>query len=329
MINPSARLDPKLFDADIQQRPSRAGYGEGLLAAGVADRNVVALSADLTDSTYSHLFAKQFPERFIQIGVAEQNLATVASGLAHSGKIPFIASYATFAPGRCWEQIRTTICYNDANVKIAGHHTGISTGPDGATHQAIEDIATMRVLSNMRVFVPCDSEEGKKATLAAAQILGPVYLRFGREKSPVMTTGETPFVPGRAYAMWQGKKPQVLIIGCGPLLYQALLAARILEKEKIGITVLNSHTIKPLDEKTITDFAKKHSAVVSVEEHQIAGGLGGAVAELLAKKCPLPMEFVGLQDTYAESGKPAELMEKYGLTAKAVATAAKKALKRA
>jgi len=328
MLNPEAKLSGKIFDKDVLLKPTRDGYGDGLLLAGEEDKNVVALCADLTESTRAEAFAKRFPERFFQVGVAEQNMATIAAGLGVAGKIPFISSYATFSPGRNWEQIRTTISYNDSNVKIAGHHAGISVGPDGATHQAVEDIATMRVMANMKVIVPCDSIEGRKATMAVAKIWGPVYLRFQREKTPVMTTEETPFVPGKGIILWQSKRPQVAIIGCGALLFEALVVARDLEKEKIGTVVLNSHTIKPLDEAKILDLAKKYGAIVTVEEHQITGGLGSAVAEFLAKKCPCPIEFVGLQNTFAESGPPDALLTKYGMKAKDIKAAVKKVLKR-
>ena len=329
MLNPEAKLNPKIFDEDVEQRPTRAGYGEGIVEAGEANQNVVALCADLTESTQTMAFAKKFPERFFECGVAEQNMATIAAGLGVSGKIPFIASYATFSPGRNLEQIRTTIAYNDANVKIAGHHAGISVGPDGATHQATEDIAIMRSLPNMRVLAPCDSIEAKKATVAAAQIWGPVYLRFAREKSPVLTTRETPFVPGKIQVFWESPKPSVLILGCGALLYQSLLAARELEKEKIQVLVVNCHTVKPLDEENIIKLAEKAGAVVTVEEHQIMGGLGGAVAELLAQKSPMPMEFVGLKDVFGESGPPEELLKKYGMSVKEIMAAAKRAKRRA
>jgi transketolase len=328
MLNPNAKLNPNLFDEDVAQAPTRDGFGEGLVAAGDANKNVVALCADLTESTRVEAFAKKYPERFFEMGVAEQNMATVAAGLGISGKIPFIASYATFSPGRNWEQIRTTIAYNDANVKIAGHHAGISVGPDGATHQATEDIAMMRVLPNMKVFVPCDAIEARKATLAAAQVWGPVYLRFQREQTPIMTTDETPFIPGHAEIFWASKKPEVLIIGCGGLLYNALLAARELEEEKIGTVVLNVHTIKPIDDKKIVELAKKIGAVVTVEEHQVQGGLGGAVAEVLATYAPTPIEFIGMQDRFGESGAPEELIKKYGMMPKDIAMAAKKALRR-
>jgi transketolase len=328
MFNPDLKLNPKIFEKDVEQKPTRDGYGEGLVKAGEQNENVVVMCADLTESTRSEAFAKKFPERFFEIGVAEQNLATIAAGLGISGKIPFISSYAAFSPGRNWEQIRTTIAYNDSNVKIAGAHAGVSVGPDGATHQAIEDIATMRVMANMKVFVPCDAIEARKATMAAAKIWGPTYLRFAREKSPIMTTEKTHFAPGQAEIFWESKKPDVLIIGCGPILFNALLTARQLEAEGIGSIVLNCHTIKPLDEKKIVELAKKCRAVVTVEEHQIAGGLGGAVAECLAKHYPAPMEFVGMQDVYGESGKPEELIAKYGMAPIDIEKAAKKVLKR-
>ena len=335
MIPKNAQLSPKIFDADIEQRPTRDGYGQGLVAAGEANPNVVVLCADLTESTRSESFAKKFPNRFFEVGVAEQNLATIASGLGVSGKIPFISSYATFSPGRNWEQIRTTISYNDSNVKIAGAHAGISVGPDGATHQAIEDIATMRVMANMKVIVPCDAIEARKATIAAASVWGPVYLRFGREKMPVFTTEQTPFRLGKAEVFWEssGKKmrakyPEVLICACGALVHNAIQAARELEARGIGSVVLNVHTIKPLDEKTILRFAELCGAVVSVEEHQVSGGLGGAVSELLAKQLPAPMEFIGMQNVFGESGPPKDLIEKYGMGAKDIAAAAQKVIKR-
>jgi transketolase len=344
MLNPELHLNPNLFDADVLQKPTRDGYGDGLVAAADADPNVVALCADLIESTRTEAFVKKYPGRFFECGVAEQNMATIAAGLGISGKIPFIASYATFSPGRNWEQIRTTIAYNNSNVKIAGHHAGISVGPDGATHQATEDIAIMRAMPNMKVFVPCDAVEAKKATTSAAHIWGPCYLRFQREKTPIITTDETPFIPGKTEIFWSPSFPStssslrsgrqsklradVLIVACGAILYNALVAARELEKENIGAVVLNCHTVKPLDEKTITDYAEKIGAVVTVEEHQIAGGLGGAVAEVLAKHHPVPMEFVGMRDTFGESGSPEELLKKYGMDAKSIVSAVKKVLRR-
>ncbi len=335
MLNKSAKLSAKIFDNDIEQRPTRDGYGEGLVSAGDADPNVVVLCADLTESTRSEAFARRFPDRFFEMGVAEQNLATVASGLGISGKIPFISSYATFSPGRNWEQIRTTISYNDSNVKIAGAHAGISVGPDGATHQAIEDIATMRVMANMKVIVPCDAIEARKATLAAAKVWGPVYLRFGREKMPVFTTDATPFRIGKAEIFWESngkngksKKPQVAIIGCGSLVHYAMQAAKELDADGVGTMVINNHTIKPLDESTLLKAAEDCGAIVTVEEHQVLGGLGGAVAELLAKNNPVPMEFIGMQNVFGESGAPKELIEKYGMGVKDIKEAVRRVLKR-
>ncbi|MEK7180625.1 MAG: transketolase C-terminal domain-containing protein, partial [Patescibacteria group bacterium] len=274
MLNPELKLNQKIFDKDIEQIPIRKGFGEGLLAAGEADTRVVGLCADLTESTQMHLFKNKFPNRFIEIGVAEQNLATVASGMAAMGKIPFISSYAMFSPGRNWEQIRTTICYNDRNVKIAGSHAGISVGPDGGTHQAIEDIAITRVIPKMTVISPCDAVEAKKATVVAAQMTGPVYLRLAREKTPVMTTEKTPFTLGRAQAFFIPKhgNAEVGIVATGALLHNALLAAQYLEeKEGMAVKVLNLATIKPLDEDSLALLAEEAGAIVTVEEHQIRG----------------------------------------------------------
>ncbi|MBT9171079.1 MAG: 1-deoxy-D-xylulose-5-phosphate synthase [Actinobacteria bacterium] len=334
MINENAKLNKKIFEADIEQKPTRDGFGEGLLIAGEENSNVVVLSADVAKSTRCDKFAEKFPERFFQIGIAEQNLAGVAAGLGVSGKIPFISAYAAFSPGRNWEQIRTAIAYNDSNVKIAGHHSGLLTGYDGATHQILEDIALMRVLPNMKVIVPCDTIEAKKATIAAAKIWGPIYIRLAREKTPVFTDEKTPFVPGKTEVFWHPStssgraKPQAAIIGCGPILYNALLAAKELEKEKIGTIILNNHTIKPIDEKKIIEIAKKYKAVVTVEEHSILGGLGSAVAEILAKNCPTPMEFIGTKDAFGESGNPKALMEKHGLGAKDIMAAVKRAIRK-
>ena len=336
MLSPN--LNQKLFTADVEQIPIRKGYGEGLLAAGEADERVVALCADLTESTQTHLFAKKFPERFVEMGVAEQNLASVASGMAAMGKIPFITSYAIFSPGRNWEQIRTTICYNDRPVKIAGSHAGISVGPDGGTHQAIEDIGITRVIPRMVVISPCDAIEAKKATIAAAKTDTPVYIRLAREKTPVMTTEETPFEIGKAELFWQSeksggesmpvKKPDVLIVATGALVHRALVAARDLEKDSISVNVLNLSTIKPLDEKTIVEQARKTGAVVTVEEHQICGGMGSAVAECLAKNYPVPIEFIGVNDLFGQSGKPEELIEHYGLGVEAIKKAVKRVMQR-
>ena len=328
MLNRGQKLNRKLFQKNVEKVPTRNGYGEGLVKAGERYENVVALCADLTESTRTHHFAKKFPERYIQMGVSEQNMAVVAAGLGVSGKIPYIASYATFSPGRNWEQIRTTIAYNNSNVKIAGHHAGISVGPDGATHQAVEDLATMRVIANMKVIVPCDVYEARKATLAAADIPGPVYLRFAREGTPVITSEDTPFNPGEAQLFWDSRKPQCVIFACGPLVYEAMVAAKQLEKEKIDVLVVNNHTIKPLDKATILDTVARAGAVVTVEEHQIDGGMGSAVAELLAKESPVPQEFVGMQGVFGESGAPQQLIEKYSMSADDIRAAVKKVIRR-
>lgn len=321
MLNPSVKLNPKLLDKDVEQVPIRKGFGEGLLAAGEADERVVGLCADLTESTQMHLFAKKFPNRFVEIGVAEQNLVTVASGMAAMGKIPFVSSYAMFSPGRNWEQIRTTIAYNDRPVKIAGSHAGVSVGPDGGTHQAVEDIAIMRVLPNMCVLSPCDSIEAKKATLAAAKTNTPTYIRLAREKTPIITTEETPFEIGKASLMWTpdvggGKHPvskSVGIIATGALVHKAICAARELEQDGIAATVLNLSTIKPLDTDAVLALAKECGALVTVEEHQIAGGMGSAVAEFLAENHPTPIAFIGVRDRFGQSGQPSELLEHYGM----------------
>ena len=328
MLNLKLKLSEKIFTDGFEQKPTRDGYGEGLLIAGEENKNIVVLCADLSDSTRSLGFKNKFPERFIEMGVAEQNMAAVAAGLGISGKIPFISSYAVFSPGRNWEQIRTTIAYNDSNVKIAGAHSGISVGPDGATHQAIEDIAITRVIPNMKVIVPCDAIEAKKATIAASKILGPVYLRFAREATPIITSEETPFVLGKAEIFWQSKNPVCVIIGCGPVLHNALLAANELAQEGIETMVLNNHTIKPIDEKKIIDVAQKCGAVVTVEEHSVIGGLGGAVAEVLAENFPAPMEFIGVKDRFGESGKPKELIKKYGMDVDDIKEAVKKVINR-
>jgi transketolase len=316
MLNPDLKLNPKIFDTDVEQLPIRKGFGEGLLAAGETDKQVVGLCADLTESTQMHLFRNKFPERFIEIGVAEQNLATVASGMAAMGKIPFITSYAMFSPGRNWEQIRTTICYNDRPVKIAGSHAGISVGPDGGTHQAIEDLAILRVMPRMVVISPCDSIEARKATLASAKTKDPTYIRLAREKTPIITSDSTPFEIGKAQVLWQESGATIAIIATGALIHKALVAAKELGNEGIKTTVVNLSTIKPLDTATILAVAKHHRAIVTVEEHQIMGGMGSAVAELLAETNPLPMRFVGVRDLFGQSGQTEELLEHYGMGVK-------------
>ncbi|PJE75494.1 transketolase [Candidatus Uhrbacteria bacterium CG10_big_fil_rev_8_21_14_0_10_48_11] len=327
-LSPKAHLHPATLSKP-QEEATRVGYGRGLLEAGRRDERVVALSADLTDSTKTSLFAEAYPERFVQVGVAEQNMVTVASGMAAYGKIPFVTSYAMFSPGRNWEQIRTTICYNDVPVKIVGSHAGVSVGPDGATHQAIEDIAIMRVLPNMTVIYPCDANEAERATLAAAKLPTPAYLRLAREKTPVFTTKKTPFKIGRAEVFFASKgKPVVAILATGPLVYEALTAAITLEQAGIPVRVLNVHTIKPLDEAAISKAAKDAGAIVTAEEHQLAGGFGSAVAEVLARRAPTPVEMVGIHDRFGESGSPDALLKKFHLTAPAIAQAARRVIKR-
>lgn len=305
---------------NVDSEPIRKGFGRGLLEAGKRDENVVAACADLTDSTQMSLFKNEFPERFVEIGVAEQNLVTVGSGLAAQGKIPFVSSYAAFSPGRNWEQIRTTICLNDRPVKVIGSHAGISVGPDGATHQMLEDLALMRVLPNMVVLAPGDSIEAEKATLALAKDKRPSYMRLAREATPIVTTDKTPFQIGKAYVYARGA--DVTIIATGAMTYQALVAADKLFKDGIDAEVIHCPTIKPLDTKTILESVKKTKAVVTVEEAQINGGLGGVIAELLSEEMPSPMRRVGVKDRFGESGKPEELLEHFGLTYKNIMLAA-------
>jgi transketolase len=314
MIEPKMFLEPTLFTSERKLEPIRAGFGRGLLEAGHRDRNVVALCADLTESTKMDAFAKSYPERFVEIGIAEQNLVTVAAGMALVGKIPFTSSYAAFSPGRNWEQIRTTICLNQSNVKVVGSHAGLLTGPDGATHQMLEDITIMRVLPHMTVVVPADSIEAEKATLALASMIGPAYLRLARDKTPVVTTEKSPFDLAKAQILRSGK--DLTIVACGALVAEALFAAQILsEKHSLEVEVINAAVIKPLDTVTILASANKTGAVLTAEEGQIAGGLGSAVAEALAEHSPLPLSRVGVRDEFGESGTPAELFDKHGLTA--------------
>ena len=309
------------LNGNLQQEPIRKGFGRGLLEAGKRDQNVVAACADLTESTQMHLFKEQFPERFVEIGVAEQNLVTVGSGMAAMGKIPFVSSYAAFSPGRNWEQIRTTICLNEQPVKVVGSHAGVSVGPDGATHQMLEDIALMRVLPHMIVVVPCDSVEAEKATLAlATDKKNPAYLRLAREASPILTTDKTPFEIGKAYVFSPGT--DVTIIATGTMTYQAMAAADKLFNDGIDAEVVHVPTIKPLDKATILKSVRKTGCVVTAEEAQIAGGLGGAIAELLGEECPAPMMRIGMKDRFGESGAPNELFTYFGLDAKHIQLAA-------
>lgn len=328
MIPDGLNLRDDIWSSDVAQEPIRKGYGEGLLQAGREDERVVALCADLTGSTQTDLFANEFPKRYVEVGIAEQSMASVASGMAAMGKIPFFSSYAMFSPGRNWEQIRTTICYNNANAKIAGSHAGVSVGPDGATHQAIEDIALTRVIPNMTVLAPIDAVEARKATVAAAKMCGPVYIRLAREKTPLMTTDETPFGVGKANILWESDEPQVALIACGGLTHNALIAARDLESEGIGSIVLANTSIKPMDIEAVLDVVKRTGAVVTVEEHQILGGMGSAVAEVLAQNHPAPMELIGVHDRFGQSGDPAELVEHYGMGVGSIKDAARKAISR-
>lgn len=327
MLNPNLKLNEKLWDKP-EEVPIRKGFGEGLLSLGEEDERVVGLCADLTETTQMHMFRDKFPNRFVQIGVAEQNLASVASGLSAMGKVPFISSYAMFSPGRNWEQIRTTICYNNRAVIIAGSHAGVSVGPDGGTHQAIEDIAIMRAIPRMVVISPCDAIEAKKATIEAGKLGLPVYLRLAREKTPVMTTLKTPFKIGRAETFFTSEKPQVGIIATGALLHEALKAAKKLLEDKIEVEVLNLHTIKPLDTEAIQNLAKRVGRIVTVEEHQVFGGMGSAVSEFLAENHPVPIEFVGVRDEFGQSGTPDELIKHFGLDAEGIMKAVKRALSR-
>lgn len=305
---------------------TRQGWADALLELGEKNPNVVVLDADLAKSTLTCLFRDKYPKRFFDMGIAEQNMINTAGGLSLTGLIPFVSTYGVFVSGRAWEQIRTSICYGELNVKLGGAHGGISVGPDGATHQALEEIAIMRVIPNMTVLVPTDYYETKKAVLAAAEINGPVYIRFGREKVPVVTDENTPFEVGKAITMKEGT--DVTIVACGPMVAEALDAAEELAKENINAEVINLHTIKPIDKEALIQSVKKTGCLVTAEEHQMAGGMGSAVIEVLAQENPVPTEMVGINDTFGESGKPRELMEKYGITSKEILEKAKKVIDR-
>lgn len=320
------KLTDNLFAVDIKQEPIRKGYGEGLMVLAKENPKVIGLCCDLTGSTMMADFAKAFPERFVEVGVAEQNLAGLGAGFAHEGFIPFITSYATFSPGRNWDQIRVSICYSNNNVKIIGSHAGISVGPDGATHQAMEDIAITRVLPRMTVLVPSDAIEARKATIAAAKMDGPVYIRLAREKTPLFTTEETPFEIGKAFVFREGK--DVTIAAAGPQVYYALQAANDLAIEGIECEVINLVSVKPIDAETLTASVKKTGCVVSAEEHQITGGVGSAVAEVLSRNFPVPQEYVGMPDHFGESGEPNELIAKWKMDSKGIYEAVKKVVKR-
>lgn len=326
MINADAKLSQKVFTDDTEKKSTRDGFGTGTVEAGKTNTNIVVLSADLKESTRAEWFEKEFPARFIEMGVAEQNMATVAAGLAAVGKIPFITSYAAFSPGRNYEQIRTTIALNNVPVKVCGMHAGVSVGPDGATHQMLEDIALMRTLPNMVVINPADALEAHKAVIAAATYPGPVYLRFGRSNVPVFTTKETPFAMGKALTLWASENPKVTILATGSMAYNALVAARALDAEGVGSLVLSVPTIKPLDEVAVLDAAKRTSRVITVEEHQVAGGFGSAVAEYLSSVHPVSIMRLGLQNEFGQSGEPDELIAHYRLDAYAITQAAHRML---
>jgi transketolase len=322
MFNPDIQLNPKIFTEEIEKISPRDGFGEGLALAGEIDERVVALCADVTESVRMHLFKNRFPERFFQMGIAEQNMIGVASGLAAAGKIPVVGSYAIFSPGRNWEQIRTAICYNEQKVILIGSHAGLNTGPDGASHQALEDIGLMRVLPKMSVISPADSLEARKAIVAAIKYPDSVYIRLPREKTPVFTTEQTPFEIGKSQVLWlpenEEKFSGITIFVCGYLVYSALEVAKELEEEGISITVINNSSIKPLDTGLILKWAKKSKKIITLEEHQVAAGMGSAIAEFLSENYPLPIKFMGIRDQFGESGQAGELINKHGLSKKMV-----------
>ena len=313
-------------EAHLITKPARDGFGEALLMLCEKGSDIFVLDADVSKSTRTNWIGDQYPGKFLNMGISEQDMVGTAAGLALGGIIPFVATYGVFLSGRAWDQIRTTVCYNNLPVKFGGAHAGISVGPDGATHQALEDIAIMRVLPNMTVIAPCDSIEVRKATLAAAAYPGPVYLRFGREAVPVITDESSPFEIGKANLLQQGD--DVALVACGAMVYQALQAAKALRKEGISATVINLHTIKPIDKDALFSAARRCGCIVTAEEHQIYGGMGSAVAEVLAQGYPVPIEMVAVADSFGESGQPDELMEKYGLVSIDILRAAKRAIGR-
>lgn len=306
--------------------PMRDGYGKALLELCEKRKDVMVLDADVAKSTRTVWVRDQYPEHFLDMGISEQDMVGTAAGLALSGMIPFCSTYCVFLAGRAWDQIRTTVCYNKLNVKLGGAHAGISVGPDGATHQALEDVALMRVLPNMTVIVPCDAEETRKATLAMAELNGPCFVRFGREAVPVVTDESTPFQVGKARLCRDGS--DVAVLANGPMVYEAMNAAEALSKEGISVRVIDLHTVKPLDEEAVILAARETGCIVTAEEHQVHGGMGSAVAECLAVNCPVPMEMVGVQDSFGESGQPQELMDKYGLNQENIEAKIRAVLKR-
>lgn len=327
MLNPDAKLSEKVFAKDVEQKPTRDGFGTGTVEAGRADPNVLVLCADLKESTRAEWFEKEFPERFVEVGIAEQNMAALAAGFALAGKVPFIASYAAFSPGRNYEQIRTTVALNDVPVKVAGMHAGVSVGPDGATHQMLEDIGLMRMLPRMTVIAPVDAVEAHKAVVAAAQTKNSTYIRFGRSPVPTITTPATPFEIGKALTLWKGHgngaAPKVALLSTGSMSSVALQAARALDADGIGALVVHFHTIKPLDTAAVLAAARTAGKIITIEEHQIAGGFGSAVCEALADEYPVPVKRLGIDDQFGQSGSPEELLEHYGLSAPHIAQVAR------
>jgi transketolase len=308
-------------------KPTKEGFGEGVVVIGEMNQNIIGLGADITASVGMNMFAEKFPERFFSFGIAEQNCVGVAAGLALSGKIPVFSTYGVFAALRTTDQLRISVCYNDLHVIIGGAHAGISVGPDGATHQALEDIAVMRVLPNMTVLSPCDATQTKLAVIAALeQVNSPVYIRFGRAPVSDFTLPEMEFKVGKSQILFEGN--DLTIIATGHLVWEALQAAYVLNKQGIGARVINMHTIKPIDEQAIIKAAMETGAIIIAEEHQIYGGLGGAVAEVVVKNIPVPMEFIGMDDSFGESGKPEELLNKYKMTSGNIVEKAKKIIKR-
>jgi transketolase len=308
------------------KKATRFGFGEALVELGKENSKIFVLGADTISSVLINTFKELFPERFINVGIAETNLIGMASGLAIAGFIPFVSTYGVFTSGRPWEQIRTTVCYSNLNVKIGGSHSGLMVGPDGATHQALEEITIMRCLPKMKVVVPCDFIETKKAVIASAYLDGPVYIRYGRENTPVFTKEDTPFEIGKANILRDGN--DVAIMACGTMVYESITAAEILEQKGVKTRVINIHTIKPIDEKIIVDAAKECGAIVTAEEHQIYGGFGSAVAEVLVKNYPVPVEMIGVNDRFGESGEAYDLMSKFGLKDVNIVEAVLKVLRR-
>ncbi len=328
MLNASLKLNKKLFQDTVEKKSTRDGFGDGLLIAGSENENVCVLSADLTESLRGSKFQNRFPNRFFQVGIAEQNMAGIASGLANENKIPYILSFSAFSPGRNWEIIRTTICYNDVPVKIIGGHSGLDTGPDGATHQCLEDLALMQSLPNMIVLSPCDHIEAKKATIEISKINKPCYLRLQRSITPTITTEDTPFEIGKANVLYEKNEPEVTIFAHGNLVHTALKVASSIENEKINCAVINCHTIKPLDREIIIKYAKKTKAFVIIEDHQKFGGLGSAIAELVSEAYPIPIEYAAVNDLFGETGNTEELYQKHGLDEVSIKKSILKVLKR-